>query len=336
MATHEPPHELFERQIASIKEQTYVRFVCIVCDDASSPEARARIVRASADDPRFVVLENDRRVGFYRNFERCLRAIPAEASFVALADQDDRWHPDKLATLLSAIDGTCARLAYSDMNIVTTDGRTLSTTYWVGRSNNRTSLSSLLLMNTVTGGAALVRRDAVEDALPFPAEIGRPFHDHWLACVALAGGEFAYVDRPLYDYVQHAENVAGTFVSSSELEGGAVHALGRMLSTRGKWRHSLGAAATTYQDELVRVELFAKTIELRLGDRVVPSRRSAVRRGAHITESGMSFLWLLRRSLRDVSGKGGTLGVENHLLEALAWRRVQAFRRMLLRLRRGA
>ena len=38
---------------------------------------------------------------------------------------------------------------------------------------------------------------------------GVPYHDHWLALVALAGGDLAYVDRPLYDYVQHRAAVQG-------------------------------------------------------------------------------------------------------------------------------
>ena len=46
-------------------------------------------------------------------------------------------------------------------------------------------------------------------ALPFPDTPGLQFHDHWLALVALAAGEVAYVDRPLYDYVQHAGAVFG-------------------------------------------------------------------------------------------------------------------------------
>ncbi len=42
--------------------------------------------------------------------------VPAEASFVALADQDDRWHPEKLAVLIGEIGDR--DLAYSDMRIV--------------------------------------------------------------------------------------------------------------------------------------------------------------------------------------------------------------------------
>ena len=49
----------------------------------------------------------------------------------------------------------------------------------------------------------------IERALPFPAGPGWDFHDHWLALVALSLGDVAYVDRPLYDYVQHPGAVLG-------------------------------------------------------------------------------------------------------------------------------
>ena len=45
---------------------------------------------------------------------------PAEADFVTLCDQDDRWHPDKLERLLGGIGG--AQLVYSDARIVSPDG----------------------------------------------------------------------------------------------------------------------------------------------------------------------------------------------------------------------
>ena len=39
---------------------------------------------------------------------------------MALADQDDRWHPDKLAALLAGIGD--AQLVYSDARVVARDG----------------------------------------------------------------------------------------------------------------------------------------------------------------------------------------------------------------------
>jgi hypothetical protein len=105
--------------------------------------------------------------------------------------------------------GSAAWLVYSDMRIVDEQGRTISETFWRDRRNNHTDLSSLLLSNTITGAASLFRRELLDLALPFPPPVGDPFHDQWLAAVALASGEIAYVDRPLYDYVQHGGAARG-------------------------------------------------------------------------------------------------------------------------------
>src|SRR5205814_6124732 len=136
--------------------------------------------------------------GYYRNFEHCLALVPPGVGYVALADQDDDWRPDKLAALRAAF-GPRTTLAYSDMRIVDAAGAVHSHTYWTTRRNNYTDLASLLIANTVTGAAAMVRRDLLDRALPFPEPFGAAFHDHWLAATALAAGDLAYLDRPLYD-----------------------------------------------------------------------------------------------------------------------------------------
>ncbi len=85
----------------------------------------------------------------------------------------------------------------------------IADTWWDRRRNNHTDLLSLLVANSVTGAASLLRRELLDDALPFPPAQFAHFHDHWLALVALSLGEIAYVDRPLYDYVQHGEASLG-------------------------------------------------------------------------------------------------------------------------------
>ena len=195
MATHQPPAALLERQLASIRAQTHRNWVCVISDDGSDPEHLAVLERAVAGDPRVVVSHSRDRLGFYRNFERALALAPAEAAFIAPADQDDVWHPDKLEALLAGI-GT-APLVYSDARVVRPDGTPVADTYWNLRSNNHRDMRSLLVTNAVTGAAALLRRELLADALPFPPRQFVHFHDHWLAVCALATGAIAYVDRPL-------------------------------------------------------------------------------------------------------------------------------------------
>ena len=113
-----------------------------------------------------------RRLGFYRNFERALSLVPADAPYVALADQDDVWHPDKLGALLAALGG--AQLVYSDARVVARDGELISETWWSTRRNNHSDLLSLLVANAVTGAASLFRRDLLALRAPVPAGAVRP------------------------------------------------------------------------------------------------------------------------------------------------------------------
>ncbi len=208
LAAYEPDPDAFERQLRSIEAQRFENWVCIVSDDASSPPCTRYLAERLRGDDRFHLCRNARNRGFYGNFEQALRSVPAQADFVALADQDDRWYPDKLERLLALFDDDTT-LVYSDMRIVDGAGRELAPTYWHNRRNEYERLDYLLLANTVTGAASMFRAELLAELLPFPPRIGDAFHDHWIACVALACGRIRYVDAPLYDYYQHDTSVIG-------------------------------------------------------------------------------------------------------------------------------
>ena len=69
---------------------------------------RRLVAEIVGDDPRFEVIGWDDNLGFYLNFERLLLAVPDDAAWVALSDQDDRWYPDKLERLVPLLDETHA------------------------------------------------------------------------------------------------------------------------------------------------------------------------------------------------------------------------------------
>jgi glycosyl transferase family 2 len=317
MATFEPDPPLLERQIASIKAQTDAAWSCLISDDGSSGERLEALRRLTAGDARFTVSRANERSGFYRNFERALRMVPPRVEFVALADQDDRWYPEKLATLLDACAG--ARLAYSDMRIVDEGGRVLSETFWRGRRNNHTNLASLLLNNTVTGAASLFRRELLDLVLPFPPQVGDAFHDHWIASVALATGDIAYVDRPLYDYVQHGGAARGHEAAMRPYDPR------RLLS----WRDPGGSvgriavhAERSYEGDVRRLALAARTIEARADGTIEPDRARALRRVARLDRGLAAIPWLALRSLRRLAGRNETMGIELSLLSAIVWHRL--------------
>lgn len=209
MAMYNPPKALFEAQINSLKAQTHRNWVCIITDDGTANEDFDRIRYALKSDARFHIFQNSERQNFYRNFETCLRRAPVDADFIALCDQDDVWDADKLASLVAAFTTPDTNLVYSDARIVDSNGDVRSKTFWVNRRNNYTDLPTLMVANTITGAAAMIRASLLTDLLPFPQPVGPVFHDHWLGLMALYKGRIGYVDRPLYDYIQHSDGVIG-------------------------------------------------------------------------------------------------------------------------------
>jgi glycosyltransferase involved in cell wall biosynthesis len=319
MATYEPRIDLFRSQVSSIKDQTHTGWICVISDDGSSPERLAEMEEAIGGDPRFVFLENEDRVGFYANFERALAAVPPQARFVALADQDDLWYPDKLEALVAALGDR--DLAYSDMRIVRDDGELMSDTYWSLRRNNYTDLASLLVGNTVTGAVTLFRADLLSRVLPFPPRRGKSYHDHWIALMAMTGRGISYVDRPLQDYVQHGEaaqgheeaNAGAGYLQLRMLLGLAWQALGALLGrpTRKGW-------ASRYFEMYLRTVMWAKVALMRSSS-LDRRQERILRRVVNSDSSPASLFWLAGRSLRPIWGANEAFGRELLLLSSVAW-----------------
>jgi hypothetical protein len=317
MATQEPPLDLFERQVESIRSQTHANWICLVSDDRSSPARFADIQRILDGDARFMLSQAPRHLGAYHNFERALSMAPPSAAYVCLADQDDRWHPDKLTTLLESLGS--ADLVYSDARIVDRRGAVISDTYWSGRRNNYTNFASLLVTNTVTGAASLFRRELLNLALPFPPRHGLPFHDHWLAVVALATGRIAYVDEPLYDYVQHGGASLG-HAGANAIGLRTLRGLSRVARMLRDPSRSFNAWRAIYFADVCRLIQLATVLERRCGDRMSSRKRRTIHRVAGIEASPGAASWLALRWSRRLLGRNETLGTEGALLKGMAWR----------------
>jgi glycosyltransferase involved in cell wall biosynthesis len=312
MATYEPPEDLLRIQLESIREQTHENWICLISDDASSDEASERLLSATEGDPRFVVSRSPERLGFYANFERALSMAPAGADYVTLCDQDDRWHPTKLERLIGGIGD--AQLVYSDARIVSPAGDLVRPSYWTERRNNHTNFGSLLLANSVTGAASLVRRDLLDDVLPFPPLLAKGFHDHWLAVVAMSLGEVAYLDEPLYDYVQHGGAVIGHSEANKRPRPIRRHLIERLRNPTG------GSRAVYYYDWHQQL-LFCEVLRLRCWDRMAPAKRRTLRRLMEADSGVAGLAWLLGRRARRLWGHNETLDRELFYSYALLRRR---------------
>ena len=213
--------EFIGEQIRSILDQTVLPNEIVLSDDAPGDGTAAAALEAFAtferDHPgmvRFVLLENARPLGVADNFAQALAAT--EGDLVALCDQDDSWHPRKLATLSAMFEERPELLlVHSDARLVSWDGSDLGVglldSLEVGAAERAAihggrAIDAFLRRNLVTGATAMVSRALIDRALPIA---NGWIHDEWLAIVAAGTGALDLSEERLIDYRQHDSNQIG-------------------------------------------------------------------------------------------------------------------------------
>jgi hypothetical protein len=204
-----------EAQLASIHAQTLRPTRVLLRDDGSSDGTQDLIAQLQARYGAWLqVLPSDGNLGCAANVNRLLEATTSP--YVALADQDDLWLPQKLEQALAlmqqleALHGPDTPLmVHSDLELVDAQAQPLGYHYLKHQrlDPRRTDPRDLALTNVVTGCTALCNRALLRKALPIPAEA--LMHDWWLALVASALGQIALVEPPGVLYRQHGANVLG-------------------------------------------------------------------------------------------------------------------------------
>lgn len=253
LAVFRPDPRHLQEQIASLRAQTLTDWRCTVGIDGPDPAARSAAVEACGGDPRFAVSEHDSHVGHFRHFERLLAGVPSSSEWVALCDQDDVWHPEKLDRLTRAL---------PTASIVQGEAMVASPTR-VSRATRRTDrgLSALLADNQVTGSFAVLRTQVLQLALPFPEPTTAAYHDHWLGVCGQVLDGVTTLHEALQTYRQHDDNVIG------EVAGGRVGARSRALATAaGSWRPR-AMLDTVASERLAWRVTMARTILARTGVR---------------------------------------------------------------------
>lgn len=202
-------------QIDSILRQTRPPDEVIVCDDSSTD--RSLSITADTLDAARVphqILEAPANLGVTANFARGISA--AAGDVIVLADQDDVWYPEKLATIANSLSAPNAHLAvFSDADLIGPSGARLGSTLWARVGLNRSLRQRILdgeafqiqmRKNWATGATMAFRSSLREAVLPM-SEDG--LHDHWIATIAAALGELYPVPRSLMAYRLHGRNAIG-------------------------------------------------------------------------------------------------------------------------------
>jgi len=89
---------LLPRALASLRAQTFINWVCELHNDAPDDPSPARLL-AQLVDPRITLVTHERNLGGTATFNLFFQA-PAEP-FYSILEDDNRWEPDFLATMLA-------------------------------------------------------------------------------------------------------------------------------------------------------------------------------------------------------------------------------------------
>jgi hypothetical protein len=213
------------------------------------------------------------------------------------------------------------------MRITDSAGATLSPSFWTVRENNPDDLGAEVIVNSITGGASLFRSELLDYILPFPDQAEGSLHDHWIGMVAMSLGELGFVDRPLYDYVQHGTAALGH--ERSVQRQGRRRARGTLRSLRDRSALRLAliqrlSAARRNYSQVLSVRAHAELLLLRGGRRISGRKRRVLRRAARLERSPAGWAWLLGLMLRARAGRARTLRSERLLLSGSLWRAMLA------------
>jgi glycosyltransferase involved in cell wall biosynthesis len=259
-------------QIESIRRQTLTGWSLLVRDDGSSDDTVMIVESLTSLDSRIRLVRDDRgNVGPAASYGHLLEQVTgSDPDYVALADQDDVWYPDKLERELDHLQrrereiGTAVPLlVHSDLSVVGEDLRPIHASFLAFqhlRHVDRWPLGTLLVQNFVTGCTVLINRALLRIAVPLPAAI--LMHDWWLALCAAAVGEVRFLPEPTVLYRQHGSNVLGS-------RGWFDIMVSSLRRPRAWWEHSGLFLDRTVQQALQLM----RRVEEHTADTAVPQER---------------------------------------------------------------
>lgn len=195
--------QFLQQQLDSIINQSYKDLEIIIVDDCSKDNTITIINEYAFKDTRIVLIQNETNLGYIKNFEK--GCTIAKGEFIALCDQDDVWHPDKIKRSLENIENKA--LIYCDSVLCDKELKPIG----VNISNRVSCLDfnnplQQAIFCRIYGHATLIRKDLINKAIPFLSVIP---HDWWLCYLATFNGGIKYLPLPLAYYRQHSNNIFG-------------------------------------------------------------------------------------------------------------------------------
>ncbi|MGN1181931.1 MAG: glycosyltransferase [Faecalibacillus sp.] len=205
-------------QLESIISQSVKIDEAILIDDCSTDDSY-QMVHQFIDGYKLMnwkIIKNESNLGYRNNFKKGLQMATGDVIF--LSDQDDRWHRNKVETMLKYMNDNVLTLA-SSFHFMNQKGEKFDIQKIKGRSNNNLlfqevdnilteiELKQLLEMNFSQGCTMAIRKNIVDEYLR--VSTGKLPHDWELNMISSVHHGCYYLDIPLIDYRIHSHNTIG-------------------------------------------------------------------------------------------------------------------------------
>lgn len=209
-----------EEQLASILCQSGVEVSIHISIDPSSDGTEAWCAAFAAKHPQIFLLPDAGKFGgASRNFFRLIRDVDfSPYDFIALADQDDIWHPDKLRRATCTIDSHHVDAYSSNVTAFWPDGRI----HLLDKAQPQVAWD--FLFEAAGPGCTYVFNNHFADALKTSVTNDWEklqkvrLHDWYCYAFARSHGFRWFIDPvPTMDYRQHANNQVGANKGLSSL-----------------------------------------------------------------------------------------------------------------------
>lgn len=200
-------------QLQSILDQSMPVDEIVVCDDGSTDETLAIIKslrQCTNTDIR--IYHNETNIGPALNFQKTINLCKGDIVF--LSDQDDIWHPDKVAIIADYFDkNPNIDTVFTNAALIKDDGTTLKETLWDYCFDKKVKalfdagleFDCFAYGNHATGATMAIRKQKLPDINYNPDFL----HDHALAVLATSSDSLGYIDQCLIHYRIHDNQVCG-------------------------------------------------------------------------------------------------------------------------------
>lgn len=183
-------------QIDSILIQLSADDELIISDDHSTDNT-LDIVRGYSDSR--IRIFSSSRYGVTANFELALSRSLGDIVF--LADQDDVWHPNKIATMVSHFNEH--DVVVCDCVLVDDNRNVIHGSFFEVNKSGSGFLRNLI-SNSYMGCCMAFKRNVLSKALPFPGDTA--IHDFWIGMVAETHFKPLFLKKVLVDKRIHKAN----------------------------------------------------------------------------------------------------------------------------------